>query len=1847
LPIFNQISQTMKTMFTKFVARSVLLLAFGLFSVSAIADTEPNNSIAEANPLNLETDVDGTLAIDDGDFNDYYQVELPANGDVTITASYEEGLSGFLYLYNASGAQLGFASSATGTLTINCVHSGTVYARASRTAGSGSYTLSVSLVQPDNANDAEPNNSLAEIQASYVENQEFSGQVGYFNNPSADSEDWYYLLSPRDGNITLTATYDDGLSGFIYLYEKDGTQMNFSSISSGTASVTAFCYAEDTVVARLTRSAGCGSYTASFETSTLLNANDTEPNSGFALVQEYYEENEEFTGHLGYVDADFGTDGEDWFGIISPRDGNVVLTATYDEPLSGFIYLYEKDGTQIGSSAISGNTASYTAFCYAADTLIARITRSAGCGSFSASFETTSLVNANDNEPNSGFALVQEYFEENEEFTGHLGYVDADFGTDGEDWFGLLSPRDGNVTLTATYDEPLSGFIYLYEKDGTQISFSAVSGNTASVTAFCYAADTLIARITQSSGCGSYSASFETSMLDNENDLESNNSLLETQTYVTEDEVFTGHLGYIDADFGTDSNDWFGLITEQNGDVTLNVTYDEPLNGFIYLYRKGGAQIGFSSINGTSASFTAFCMAADTIYARISHSSGCGSYSASFEMSPILFDNDTEPNNSIAEASSFVPDQLNEGQIGYFDDDFGTDSDDYYELTVGEAPFDFEMNIVKSTDFGGFLYLYNSAGSQLGFVSHGGLIKATYSATLNESGTYYFRVSRNSGCGSYAIFGPGLDVPIESDPIACSDGIDNNGDGLIDCEDPQCQVLNNNIGCTTCFEDGLSFADEVIEYENNCSNNIATDPTQALGVPDYSGDLEHITLGAGFIKLGFTNNTLINSGNEEPDLFVFEVGPAVEGSAIELRPLNSSTEDILIANSILDSDGDGFYEFGTIGGSTASVDIDSFFDGLETNSLQFDAIKIFDFEGGCGGSTPGPDIDAVCALSSTPCAIGSPCDDGDEMTENDVFNANCECVGEPVEIAGCMEAGACNFNPEASIADPLNPCVFAEEGCTSCNEEGGVDLIDEDEDGICDGEDDCVGEVDALGVCNGDCEADADQDGICDDVDDCVGEPDAIGVCNGDCETDADQDGICDDVDDCVGELDAIGVCNGDCETDADQDGICDDVDDCVGELDAIVVCNGDCEADADQDGICDDVDDCVGEVDANGVCNGDCEADEDGDGICDDIDDCVGEVDALGICNGDCEADADQDGICDDVDDCVGELDALGVCNGDCTADDDQDGICDDVDDCVGELDAIGVCNGDCELDEDEDGICDDEDDCVGEVDALGVCDGDCEADEDLDGICDDVDDCVGDLDAIGVCNGNCQSDLDGDGICDDEPSDCENYVYYLSDTHSDGTTNIYEIELVGSEAELSLVGTSEFEVAIAYNEDDGLIYTVSKLDGSYRVLDPYTGSFGPIEMLDTEVEEITGATFNADGKLMLLSQSQNAIYSLTPGVNEVSVFDGYSPSLGGDIVVASDGSLYLATREGFGTLYLAIPDEIAADILIGDAPQFVTGIADTENENLILSQSSSSSLEVREYDGTPGTPYDITLGGEPFETLFGDLASGCREVFITCLDMGDCYATSAEYVEGTLSNGGQISPNRADLNKALGEPEFVDELVFTSLGFGGSLTFQFDGAVITDEGPDLQIVEVSYGNPGCESYPEYADVSVSEDGEDFYYIGTVCKSNPFVDISDAETEEPLDCVYYVRVENNDELSTQAGDGFDVDGIIAIHNCDGLSARSTEYKEESTVRNIELSAYPNPTNGLSQAVFSTDLSERATLEVYDMNGRLVQELFNGVAEGGVEYRIDFDGLSLPNGVYMYRLTSESETIIEKFMIAK
>jgi hypothetical protein len=74
---------------------------------------------------------------------------------------------------------------------------------------------------------------------------------------------------------------------------------------------------------------------------------------------------------------------------------------------------------------------------------------------------------------------------------------------------------------------------------------------------------------------------------------------------------------------------------------------------------------------------------------------------------------------------------------------------------------------------------------------------------------------------------------------------------------------------------------------------------------------------------------------------------------------------------------------------------------------------------------------------------GDNCDDGDVFTINDVYNANCECAGEVVEvIEGCTAPDACNYNISANVED--GSCIFPGDVCDDNDSTTGEDVIGSD-----------------------------------------------------------------------------------------------------------------------------------------------------------------------------------------------------------------------------------------------------------------------------------------------------------------------------------------------------------------------------------------------------------------------------------------------------------------------------------------------------------------------------------------------------------------------------------------------------------------------------------------------------------------------------------------------------------------------------------------------------------------------------------------------------------------------------------
>ena len=120
---------------------------------------------------------------------------------------------------------------------------------------------------------------------------------------------------------------------------------------------------------------------------------------------------------------------------------------------------------------------------------------------------------------------------------------------------------------------------------------------------------------------------------------------------------------------------------------------------------------------------------------------------------------------------------------------------------------------------------------------------------------------------------------------------------------------------------------------------------------------------------------------------------------------------------------------------------------------------------------------------------------------------------------------ACNYNDDATDDDGM--CVYADDACEECAEDGTVVLNDADGDGVCDGDEieGCFDET----ACNYNGDVTDINNDLCEYAEEYYD-------CNGDCLNDADGDGVCDvlEVADCTDDM----ACNYNDDA-TDDDGMC------------------------------------------------------------------------------------------------------------------------------------------------------------------------------------------------------------------------------------------------------------------------------------------------------------------------------------------------------------------------------------------------------------------------------------------------------------------------------------------------------------------------------------------------------------------------------------------------------------------------------------------------------------------------------------------------------------------------------------
>ncbi len=107
----------------------------------------------------------------------------------------------------------------------------------------------------------------------------------------------------------------------------------------------------------------------------------------------------------------------------------------------------------------------------------------------------------------------------------------------------------------------------------------------------------------------------------------------------------------------------------------------------------------------------------------------------------------------------------------------------------------------------------------------------------------------------------------------------------------------------------------------------------------------------------------------------------------------------------------------------------------------------------------------------------------------------------------------------------------------------------------------------------------------------------------------------------------------------------------------------------------------------------------------------------------------------------------------------------------------------------------------------------------------------------------------------------------------------------------------------------------------------------------------------------------------------------------------------------------------------------------------------------------------------------------------------------------------------------------------------------------------------------------------------------------------------------------------------------------DDLEITITDSNVLSTTENsadgLKLDVWPNPTSDHGFVTISSVYSSQATLEIYDITGKVVDQVFRGTIAPGMQQRLEVNVSHFADGVYIFRLVTDHGNLNKRFVISK
>lgn len=367
--------------------RSFVIVVIFMFSIAIkffaqLNDSEPNNDIASADTLPFNTIFTGQLKWQT-DPQDWVRIIMPGPGilriKTTVNGDAVQTSKMRLTLHSKGGAQFYSidVNATNGSTSIDsadyvCIAADTFFLRLDELLSfcdpcpnaCYNYTIELVRIPASFSDDQEPNNSTME--AIFLdENVAKEGTLKYrhYNGDYSESEDYYCIVPPDDGNIILYVESEHtSFASLLNINLKtknnynhgDQYPTNGSFGSPATDTLIWGCVqGQDTLYFKI--SSGnvndCGiSYKIRYALDTMQFQRDLEPNNSIAQSTEL-KHNTYFDGHLKFS----GVDDQDYYCVVVPDTGYLKLYTQMEitgipapEAQSVNISLFDKNGGFMG-----------------------------------------------------------------------------------------------------------------------------------------------------------------------------------------------------------------------------------------------------------------------------------------------------------------------------------------------------------------------------------------------------------------------------------------------------------------------------------------------------------------------------------------------------------------------------------------------------------------------------------------------------------------------------------------------------------------------------------------------------------------------------------------------------------------------------------------------------------------------------------------------------------------------------------------------------------------------------------------------------------------------------------------------------------------------------------------------------------------------------------------------------------------------------------------------------------------------------------------------------------------------------------------------------------------------------------------------------------------------------------------------------------------------------------------------------------------------------------------------------------------------------------------------------------